>query len=157
MKQPQDNHPATAVDESHKHKKESRTPPRDNNTNQNHAWKLSNANNSANALLFATTQYTVLSSIVEHLRPQDFLRLAPTSQAVYSNLDFSKAAGRIDLRTKVLCPGFGVQQRKRKHKPASEGEWYVQASCGSEINDPDRESPPCVTCGMNTCDECTIP
>ena len=149
MSQPPDDHPATDVDEP-------RFPRRDKNATQNHAWQLPNTNSLDNPFLYATTQYTILSSLVEHLRPQDVLRLAQTSQTVYSNLDFSSAASRTNLRTKVLCPGFGVQQRKLTHQPASEGEWHVQVSCGSEINDPDMESRPCVTCGMNTCDECRL-
>jgi len=149
MSQPPDDHPATDVDEP-------RFPRRDKNATQNHAWQLPNTNSLDTPFLYATTQYTILSSLVEHLRPQDVLRLAQTSQTVYSNLDFSSAASRTNLRTKVLCPGFGVQQRKLTHKPASEGEWHVQASCGSEIIDPDMESRPCVTCGMNTCDECRL-
>lgn len=119
-------------------------------------WTLSNANNPFNRLISTVAQYPIFEPSVFHLRPADLERLAQTCQSIHDTLKLSQATSKTNLLTKTLCLGIGLRVRKGVHDRLSPPTTLPTSVYAAADSDPHIESRPCITCGINTCDECHI-
>ncbi|PSN61955.1 hypothetical protein BS50DRAFT_457640, partial [Corynespora cassiicola Philippines] len=103
-------------------------------------------------------QYGLLESIASHLYPQDLYALSLTSKVAYRAI-FPNRESRFNLFTKMACDGYGIDVRRAHHHKShffDEYDCREYAKCGTNTNERDVESRPCIACGRTTCDECRI-
>lgn len=110
--------------------------------------------NQANPLVKITSQYPIRVSLTNQLRPHDVLNLATTCQHLYCYMNLHNAKARSNILSRTLCPGRGLELRKKLHCPCFTTKWHTIMGCAGDGFD--AESRPCADCGINTCNECRI-
>ncbi|KAF2261349.1 hypothetical protein CC78DRAFT_583785 [Lojkania enalia] len=103
-------------------------------------------------------QYGILQSIASHLFPKDLCSLAVSSKATYKAI-FPRNESRISLLKLLKCDGRGIRIRGASHRKSHyfyDYECQEHALCGTEQVNRNVETQPCISCGVNTCDECRI-
>lgn len=122
------------------------------------SWTLGKANRQNNAFLLALSQYPVFEGIVSHLRPADLIPLLQTCQMIHKLLNLQDKKAKANVLSKTLCAGRGLNIRFKRHRPdGTEGpNWHCAVYCGGAADNNRIEHRPCVSCGVNTCDECRI-
>ncbi|KAF1919901.1 hypothetical protein BDU57DRAFT_155502 [Ampelomyces quisqualis] len=110
--------------------------------------------NTAVPFVTALALYPILEALVSHLRPNDLVNLTTTCQVVNNQIRMREKQVKASLLTKTLCPGTGLQARLKRHCPCRTRGWHSYCGCGGEGYNV--TSKPCISCGINTCDECRI-
>jgi hypothetical protein len=101
-------------------------------------------------------QYGLLETIVTKLTSDDLLALALSSKATYQAI-FPRRDSFENMLGLLSCSGKGVEIRQRCHQKSSffiENNCTEFAQCASGSSRRSVESHPCVSCKINTCDEC---